>query len=377
MKIRLLDYLRCPECRATFALRDATTEAVERVGGPARTRCAGACGAPRLKAPNDDCEDCARLEVIEGSLACTGCGATSAILEGVPRLGPAKSPDPTRPRTAASFGYLWAKSIPGAEVYDVTSYHFAKMERSLTLAAPHGLVLDAGCGDGIDLANQAQREGVEVIGVELSDGGCLASYERTRRLARAHVVQADLCRLPFADGTFDFAYSYGVLHHLGVPERGLRSVVRVLRSGARVVAYLYEDFSERSVWLRWSLAAVNATRALTTRLPHRVLYALCQVGSPVVFTMFTLPASLARHFKALAPVGASLPFRHGTGPFSLVGDLYDRFSAPVEWRYSRAGSAAFFAEAGLDHVFVAFERGWMVSGVKPVSTQALPPTPSC
>jgi ubiquinone/menaquinone biosynthesis C-methylase UbiE len=38
-------------------------------------------------------------------------------------------------------------------------------------------------------------------------------------------VQADVLRLPFADGTFDYAYSLGVLHHLGNTETAVRSLV--------------------------------------------------------------------------------------------------------------------------------------------------------
>ena len=57
-------------------------------------------------------------------------------------------------------------------------------------------------------------------------------------------------------------------------------------------------------------------------------------------------------------------FRHGTGPFSLVGDLFDRLSAPVEFRYSRQQATALLATAGLEHVIIAPERGWMVAGFK-------------
>ena len=137
------------------------------------------------------------------------------------------------------------------------------------------------------------------------------------------------------------------------------------KPGARVVAYLYEDFSERSALLRWSLKAANTARALTTRLPNRILYRLCWVASPFVFTLFTLPALVAGRLPALSSFAGALPFRHGTRPFGLVGDLYDRFSAPVEFRYSRKSSTAFFSAAGLQHVTVAAERGWMVSGMKP------------
>jgi SAM-dependent methyltransferase/uncharacterized protein YbaR (Trm112 family) len=335
MKRTLAQHLRCTKCRSGLRLTEKTTG------------------------------ESAGVEVLEGELGCAACGSSYLVTEGIPRMREPASPDGTRPRTAASFGYLWAQSVPGAEAYDAVDYHFAKMEKSLSLDPPRGLVLDAGCGDGIDVANQARREGVEVVGVELSDGGCSTAYLRTRDLPRAHVVQADLCALPFATATFDFAYSYGVLHHLGIPERGLREMVRTAKPGARVVAYLYEDFGERNALLRWSLRAANTARMVTTRMPHRLLYNLCRVASPFVFTLFTLPAMVGRRVAPLAPLAASLPFRHGTGPFSLVGDLYDRLSAPVEFRYSRKDSEDFFANAGLAHITAAPERGWMVAGTKP------------
>jgi SAM-dependent methyltransferase len=343
MKRRLLRFLACPACRSGLSLREPGGETATAAG-------------------EGD-------EVTTGELACGGCDARYAITEGVPRMHVLASSDATRSRTASSFGYLWAQSVPGAETYDPQSYHYAKIEHSLSLDPLAGLVLDAGCGDGIDLANQASRDGVEAIGVELSDGGCRTSSLRTRQLPRAHVVQADLCRLPFADGTFDFAYSYGVLHHLGVPERGLKEVIRVAKPGARIAAYLYEDFSERSAFLRWSLRAANTARALTTRLPNRVLFNLCRLASPFVFLVFTVPAVAFRRIAPLAPLAESLPFRHGTGPFSLVGDLYDRFSAPVEFRYSRQSSSALFSEAGLERVIAAPERGWMVAGTKPSASR--------
>jgi ubiquinone/menaquinone biosynthesis C-methylase UbiE/uncharacterized protein YbaR (Trm112 family) len=336
VKPTLLQHLRCPECRGTLTLRDARTKASDHGG-----------------------------EIVDATLICSHCNSRFAVTDGIPRLHMTASSDETRPRTAASFGYLWAKSVPGEEVYESKAYHYAKMEQSLALPAPHGLVLDAGCGDGIDLTNQARRTGVEVIGVELSDGGCQTSYERARTVPRAHVVQADLCRLPFADATFDFAYSYGVLHHIGVPAHGLSEVVRVAKPGARIAAYLYEDFSERSGLLRWSLAAANTLRTITTQMPNRVLYNLCRFASPFVYVLFTVPATLGRRVRVLAPFANSVPFRHGSGPFSLVGDLYDRFSAPVEFRYSRRSARAFFSDAGLEQVMVADERGWMVSGRKP------------
>lgn len=238
-------------------------------------------------------------------------------------------------------------------------YHFEKMARALPFAAPRGLVLDGGCGDGIDLMNRAATPGVEVVGVELSEGGCRAAAERIARFSNAHVVQADLSRLPFEDSLFDFVYSYGVLHHLPAPDDGLRELARVARRGSPVAIYLYEDFSDRSPLWGLLLRLANLPRAFTTRTPHALLYRLCQIASPLVFLTFTLPHRVLRRVRVFRPFADNLPFRHGRGPFSLTGDLYDRFSAPVEYRYSRDGTRRFMQSAGLTVRTIAKVRGWM------------------
>lgn len=308
-------------------------------------------------------------EVMAGFLLCPGCGQRYAIDEGVPQLC---HPDlmaaaQAKVRTASSYGYLWDRSAVMLKANELTSYHFDRMERALSLPPPNGLILDAGCGEGIDLANQARRTGVEIIGVELSDGGCRASFERSLAVPAAHVIQADLCRLPFEDESFDFVYSYGVLHHLPSPTEGLQELVRLLRPGACVAAYLYEDFSDRAIGWRWLLAGTNQLRWITLRLSHRVLYLSCQAASPAVYALFTIPFRILRHIPGLGSLASGFPFRHATRPFSLVGDLYDRFSAPVEWRYSLTEAVTLFQGVGLRDVAAAKDRGWMIAGIKPES----------
>jgi hypothetical protein len=54
-----------------------------------------------------------------------------------------------------------------------------------------------------------------------------------------------------------------------------------------------------------------------------------------------------------------------------VGDLYDRFSVPIEWRYSRVAAAALFQDVGLRDVITAKDRGWMVAGIKPGNSMGI------
>ena len=141
----------------------------------------------------------------------------------------------------------------------------------------------------------------------------------------------------------------------------------MLEPGAGVAAYVYEDFSDRAVGWRWLLTVANQLRRYTPYLPHRVLYRLCQAASPLIYVLFTIPFRILRHIPGLGSLASGFPFRHATRPFSLVGDLYDRFSAPVEWRYSLTEAVALFQGVGLRDVAAAKDRGWMIAGIKPES----------
>lgn len=368
MKLRLIELLRCPVCRSSFRLESPVVRSVDRAPAPELAQCRGLCPFPERMGLPRDCSACTGYEVIVGALVCSACGQRYAIERGVPRFAPVASrlPRHETARTASSYGYLWGRSTRGLQAAGTRVDHFDVLAAALSLAPSRGLVLDAGCGDGIDLANHARRAGVEIVGVELSDGGCGASFERSLGLRTAHVVQADLSRLPFDSDAFDFIYSYGVLHHLSSPKEGLQELVRALKPGARVAAYVYEDFGERAAGWRWLLAAVNRLRGVTVRFPHGMLYRLCQAAAPLTYLLFALPYRALRRVPGLRSLMAGFPFRHATGPFSLAGDLYDRFSAPVEWRFSRAGAEALLQNTGLRAVSAVNHRGWMVSGIKPM-----------
>jgi SAM-dependent methyltransferase len=88
-------------------------------------------------------------------------------------------------------------------------------------------VLDAGCGTGALLDRLEERVGTEVYGLDFS--GQALAY--TRQRGHRHLVQADLTRLPFPDGTFDVITALDVVEHIREDEGALREVNRVLRPG--------------------------------------------------------------------------------------------------------------------------------------------------
>jgi len=104
-------------------------------------------------------------------------------------------------------------------------------------------VLEVGCGLGADAVNFA-RHGARYTGVDLTE----ASIELVQRRFALEGLSADLRtadaeNLPFADDSFDLAYSHGVLHHTPDTQRAIDEVHRVLRPGGTAMIMLYHKNS--------------------------------------------------------------------------------------------------------------------------------------
>ena len=102
-------------------------------------------------------------------------------------------------------------------------------------------VLDVATGSA-DLPNAiltwAARKGfdVRVVGIDLHATTLRIARESTSgstRVDRVHFVQADALRLPFVDGSFDYAITAMFLHHLDddAAVAALREMARVARRG--------------------------------------------------------------------------------------------------------------------------------------------------
>ena len=168
-------------------------------------------------------------------------------------------------------------------------------------------------------------------------------------------MQGDLNRLPFRPAVFDFIYSVGVLHHLPHPVLGFRDLSVLLKSGESLITYVYEDLSDRSRRARAILAAIRGARYVSSRLPARLLYALCCLAVPLVWVTRAAPA---RSLRPVAPrLAERIPFRHTRRWNVLASDLFDRFAPPMEWRYSREAIVHLYHAAGLEGVATNRYRG--------------------
>jgi 2-polyprenyl-3-methyl-5-hydroxy-6-metoxy-1,4-benzoquinol methylase len=103
-------------------------------------------------------------------------------------------------------------------------------------------VLEIGCGMGLH-TELMTRAGAAVTAIDISD----TSVDATRRRLDlkglpANVLQMDACKLSFPDDSFDFVWSWGVIHHSAQTGRIIREIHRVLTPGGetRVMVYNLE-----------------------------------------------------------------------------------------------------------------------------------------
>lgn len=99
--------------------------------------------------------------------------------------------------------------------------------------------LDAGCGGGRYSIAMARLGAAEVIGCDVSSEGIRDCRRRAAEMPMVSFEQASVLNLPFANESFDFVCSSGVLHHTADPAQGLREITRVLRPDGRVYLLLY------------------------------------------------------------------------------------------------------------------------------------------
>jgi ubiquinone/menaquinone biosynthesis C-methylase UbiE len=106
-------------------------------------------------------------------------------------------------------------------------------------------VLEIGCGTGSDLL-QFAKHGALATGIDVTRRHVELARRRVGDLAV--VLEADARHLPLEDGSFDYVYSHGVLHHSDEPQQVVREIFRVLRPGGRINIHVYALCSYVTLW---------------------------------------------------------------------------------------------------------------------------------
>ncbi|MEM1145109.1 MAG: class I SAM-dependent methyltransferase [Pseudomonadota bacterium] len=125
------------------------------------------------------------------------------------------------------------------------------------------LLLDLGCGEGRHLVATCLLDGIDSVGVDLSQEDLGTARRRLDEFTEAlragesasvddpalfSVLAGDALRLPFADETFDAVICSEVLEHIPDYRSAIVEIRRVLKPNGRLCASVPRAWPERVCW---------------------------------------------------------------------------------------------------------------------------------
>jgi len=156
-------------------------------------------------------------------------------------------------------------------------------------------VLELGCGIGMDTFSMAKND-LQVTALDLTEIGISTAKNRFQKSNyKGTFLVGDAGFLPIKDNSYDYVYSFGVLHHAANTEKTIDEVYRVLRPSGEAKIMLYHRHS------------INELVHRITRIPFEDKDELC----PVV-RRFTIN-EVKIMFSKFSKINTKLEYVYGEG----------------------------------------------------------------
>lgn len=252
--------------------------------------------------------------------------------------------------TVAGFGQEWARfdqsGMSTEEANRIFESYFSIFPWATLPAGAIGF--DAGCGSGRWAALAASRVG-RLHCVDASRQALGVARRRLATVTNVEIHEAPIGAMPIADGTMDFGYSLGVLHHLPDPAAGLSACVQKLKRGAPMLIYIYYAFDNRPQWFRLLWQVTDAMRLMISRLPFWLRSAAAELIAAVVYWPVARVAALFERSGRRVENWPLNAYRR-LSYYAMRTDALDRFGTRLEHRMTRNQIEAMMTGAGLGDI---------------------------
>jgi SAM-dependent methyltransferase len=253
-------------------------------------------------------------------------------------------------KTVDGFGVEWSRFDQSALSSDEHRALFDQYFRIFDFAAlsANAEGFDAGCGSGRWARGVAPRVGV-LHCVDASDRALQVARSLLKDCSNCRFHHASLDALPFEDGSMDFGYSLGVLHHLPDPAAGLMACTAKLKPGAPFLVYMYYAFDDKPTWYVHVWRVADVCRRVISRLPPRLRVLLADI---VAVSVYWPLARVARMADRAGYDVSSFPlaFYRRRSFYTMRTDALDRLGTRVEHRFTQAQIHRMMTNAGLSAI---------------------------
>jgi SAM-dependent methyltransferase len=267
--------------------------------------------------------------------------------------------------TVRDFGREWQRfdqtGMSHEEMLRIFGQYFAifPWER----LSPDATGFDAGCGTGRWAALVAPRVG-HLHCVDASDDALSVARKNLAGVRNVSFHEAALDVMPLADGSMDFGYSLGVLHHLPDPDAGFAACVKKLKPGAPMLIYIYYAFDNKPEWFRLVWCVSDILRSAISKMPFRIKSVLAELIAAFIYWPLARTALLfEKNGRDVAnwPLSAYRRWSY----YSMRTDALDRFGTRIEHRMTQVQIKLMMERAGLrDMRFSDAVPFWCAIGYK-------------
>ena len=222
---------------------------------------------------------------------------------------------------------------------------------------------DLGCGSGRWAKSVAPRVG-KLICIDASADALEVAKKNLQTQQNCEFHHASVAEMPLAEGSMDFGYSLGVLHHIPDTLEGIKHCTAKLKSGAPFLVYLYYAFDNRPAWFRALWKISDIVRQFISKLPSIIKHLLAEIIA------ITIYFPLARTAYLLEKLGLNvsafpLALYRDKSFYTMRTDALDRFGTRLEQRFTRKQIEEMMLEAGLENIRFSDEMPfWCAVGIK-------------
>jgi ubiquinone/menaquinone biosynthesis C-methylase UbiE len=251
-----------------------------------------------------------------------------------------------------AFGEEWAKFYNftddeinqiGLDYFDIVNNDILNKNTS---------VLDVGCGTG----RWSKYIANKVHFVEAIDPS-KAIFFADKLLSNVQNVRLSVAstdNIPFADESFDFVMSIGVLHHIPNTQKAMIDCVKKVKIGGYFYVYLYYNLDNKGFFLKTLFKVVDALRKVISALNTTSKKFVCDILAillywPIVIIGKVLNSIGFKKFASKLP----LSYYQDKSFFVIRNDALDRFGTSLEQRFTKEQVVEMMKKSGLDSIIVS------------------------
>lgn len=281
------------------------------------------------------------------------------ILKGIPRFILKKESD--EKQTVLAFGNQWKNTQDISLNYGQTENYFSSYLSPLNPESfKDKVVLDAGCGNGRLVEYSLNFSPKVIIGLDYSESVELA-FKRSRDKENVLIIQGDILNPPVKKEIFDYIYSLGVIHHLKSPEKGIKSLSKLLKNNinSKIHIWIYSKKGNRLY-----LSFYRILKSITLKMSEKNIWSFSKIIAIILTPYMWICEKLDKKLKNISIIPMqkylSFLFKFGFDVYRLV--IYDQLAPSIAFYPTKKEVFDWIKNSNLDifHLDMRTKNSWRI-----------------